>query len=77
MKKIPKYISLKENISRKSRYQQKVLKFKKTSPFSQNWFIEGMLLNESAVYVYSLIGHYLISKRFHSERIQNNTNEYP
>ena len=31
----------KETILRKSKYQQKVLKFKKTSPFSQNLFIES------------------------------------
>ena len=40
-------IQTKETILRKSKYQQKVLKFKKTSPFPQNLFIDGRFLNES------------------------------
>ena len=43
-------ISSKETILRKSEYQQKVLKFKKTSPLSQNLFIESNeLMDESIV----------------------------
>ena len=49
----------------KSEYQQKVQKFKKTSPFSQNLFIESMFLNESTAPLATI----LLSKRFHSERI--------
>ena len=37
-------ITNKETVQRKSEYQQKVLKFKKTSPFSQNLFIESRFL---------------------------------
>ena len=40
-----KMIKIKE---RKSKYQQKVLKFKKSSLFSQNLFIESRFLNGSA-----------------------------
>ena len=52
----------KETILRKSEYQQKVLKFKKTSPLSQNLFIESRFLNGSTAPI-------SVSKRFHSERI--------
>ena len=42
-------VSIKETVLRKSEYQQKVLKFKKTSPFSENLFIESRFWNESTV----------------------------
>ena len=52
-------------IHRKSKDQQKVLKFKKTSEFSQNLFIESRFLNGSI----SPLPSISVSKRFHSERI--------
>jgi len=55
----------KETTSRKSSYLENVLKFKKTSPFSENWFIESRFCNESTAPLATV----LVSKRFHSERI--------
>ena len=51
---------------RKSSYLENVLKFKKTSPFSKNWFIEGRFFNESTAPLATI----LVSKRFQSERIK-------
>ena len=58
-------LSIKETILRKSEHQQKVLRFKKTSPFSQNLFIESRCLNGSTAPLATIS----VSKRFHSERI--------
>ena len=58
-------IDIKETVHRKSRDQQKVLKFKKTFPFSQNLFIESRFLNGSTAPLATIS----VSKRFHSERL--------
>ena len=58
-------VSIKETVLRKSEYQQKVLKFKKTSPFSENLFIESRFWNGSTAPLATIS----VSKRFHSERI--------
>jgi len=58
-------VDSKETIHRKSKDQQKVLKFKKTSPFFQNLFIESRFLNGSTAPLATISA----SKRFHSERI--------
>ena len=55
----------KETVLRKSEDQQKVLKFRKTSPFSQNLFIESMFWNG----ITAPLATISVSKRFHSERI--------
>ena len=60
-----KIINTKETILRKSEYQRKVLKFKKTSPFSQNLFNESRFLIGSTAPL-AIIS---VSKRFYSERI--------
>ena len=60
-----KVMDSKETIIRKSVFQQKVLKFEKTSPFSQNLFIESRFLNGST----ALLAAISVSKRFHSERV--------
>ena len=52
-------------VQRKSEYQQKVLKFKKTSPISLNLFIESRFWNGSTAPLATIS----VSKRFHSERI--------
>ena len=52
-------IHSKETILRKSEYQQKVLKFKKTSPFSQNLFNWKQVFE----WKYSPIGHYFSFKK--------------
>ena len=59
------YVCVKETILRKSEYHQKVLKFKKTSPISQNLFIERRFLNGSTAPLATIS----VSKRFHSERM--------
>ena len=60
-----KMLTPKETIHRKSEDQQKVLKFKKTSPFSQNLFIESKYLNGSTAPLATIS----VSKRFYSERL--------
>ena len=57
-------ISTKETITMKSSNYQNVLKFKKTSTFSENWFIESWFLNGST----APIPNILVSNRFHIER---------
>ena len=47
----------------KSEYQQNVLKFKKTSPFSQNLFIESRFLNGSVAHLATIS----VSKRCHTQ----------
>ena len=51
--------TIKVTISRKSSYLHKVLKFKKTSPFSWNYSIKSRFLNGSTA---PLIGHYFSFK---------------
>ena len=58
-------VHIKEIILRKYEYQQKVLKFQKTSLLSQNMFIESRFLNGSTAPLATIS----ILKRFHSERI--------
>ena len=58
-------VIIKETVLRKSEYQQKVLKFKKTSTFSQNLFIEKSFWMQ----VQPNWPQFQIPKRYNSERI--------
>ena len=52
------------NYTKEVRISAKSAKFKKTSPFSQNLFIESRFLNEST----APLANISMLKRFHSEK---------